>query len=644
MPIDPSIPLQVRPVQMPDPMQAYGNALAIRSHQQQARLNEERLKTEQLENQQRQQAADYAKSLGEIMQRNVTAGSDGLPVVNHVGVVQDLVKAGHGAKVSGYMENAAKVQKEQAEALKTNIENRQKILADSTQMLQGVSDDAGYQRVLPGLLENVKKLGLDPQYIPRTYDENAVRELVARGTAADTWARSLQHATDIAVQMSDPKRLETAEKSLSTDVAGTRNQAELNAVKQKYQALGTLLPKGVPNPYEKLLANLPTEWSPELAEQARLNAVPMEKQPGFQQKTRENDATALSSAARRGKEAYAESFYRLPAERRTGFVHPDQFDAKTTPSTVVQAGMTPAQRTTAEATAAYRDASLALQRQRVELERLRVQLQRERTAKGSNSADDRQAFSLILGLEKQEDALNRSRTEIGAALKEGRLLNGKDQPVDASSLNDDAKNSLRQAMEARYRAINPELKRVVRDKYDQFQRLGTTPSIPLEEVSAAIDAGDTPQASQAGQQAPLAQGARPSLNLPGGTGPIAEKQPSITSKPPAAPNAVPAQQSAAGSPPNPAGAQPQAPNQKPAAKTQPQPSGQPVLFTINGQTHRFPNQNAFDAYLKANPEFDQRIPEDKRPVKIRIDDVLKRFPNKAALQKFKTEHPEYSWK
>jgi hypothetical protein len=73
MPIEPQIPLDVKPVQMPDPMQAYGNALAIKSHIQQQALQGKQMQAIDLENQQRQIQMDAVRQYNLAMQAGMGA-------------------------------------------------------------------------------------------------------------------------------------------------------------------------------------------------------------------------------------------------------------------------------------------------------------------------------------------------------------------------------------------------------------------------------------------------------------------------------------------------------------------------------------------------------------------------------------------
>lgn len=79
MPIEPQIPLAIRPFETQDPLQVYGNALAIRSHQQGMQLQQKQMQAVDLENQQRQMQIDAVKQYNAGMKIAMGLNEDGSP-------------------------------------------------------------------------------------------------------------------------------------------------------------------------------------------------------------------------------------------------------------------------------------------------------------------------------------------------------------------------------------------------------------------------------------------------------------------------------------------------------------------------------------------------------------------------------------
>jgi hypothetical protein len=275
MPLNPSIPLQVRVPQVQSPVEAVGRAMSLADMAQRRRVND-------LAFREAQRKADEERQVREVFSR-----------------IPDPEKA---------LPEIMKINPNVGMAFAKSIRERQK--ADLDQQESQVKLAAARTKRLGELAGGITDEGT----FRSTLDLAEKEQLLPPEHAAQLRAMPWNPETQALVQGFQRRAMEVHQQ-LSSRLAedAAKREAELHPSKLT-----------------------------EAQNKATVSGVELGT------KQRESDAGILSTAATQGKEAYAEQFYRLPAERRGGFVHPDQFDAKTTPGAVQRVGMTPAQQSTAD--------------------------------------------------------------------------------------------------------------------------------------------------------------------------------------------------------------------------------------------------------------------------------------------------------
>ncbi len=424
MPIESSIPLHIRPVEMPDPLKAAGNALALRGQIQRGQMQQQEMQQNQLQLDKMRRDKDDDETLRKLYLENQ-------------GRLPDVVKAAAGRVSPERYKSLVQLELEDRtkRATLTNEENKvRESAADRLAgLLDGVRKAPKEQRaqrwtdaVGVATRDNLlKPLNLNPERIPQEAPDDTQLDFMMAGFLGE--AAMSRRATEQARQEASKATARRAD--VETETAKiTQEQKQLQLAGQKIGA-----------------------------------------------------ATNLDE--------YRSAYGKLTVDeaRRFGFHDPEgpDFNLDKAITHARNLSMTGAQQTTAR----HQGTIENLQRQRVELERARLDLQN----KGS-SADQRQAYSEISRLENQEDAINRQRLQLGQAIGAGdRYItpSGIAKPLkEAAAENNTTVDALIDDMRARYAATGPTLKRVIRDKYQQYGRLGVTASIPIADVNAAVDAGD----------------------------------------------------------------------------------------------------------------------------------------------------------
>ncbi len=109
--IDASIPLQVKPPQIEDPLAAYGKILQIKGAQQQQEANAQRIQEGALDLQQKQRAVDYQKTFTDSLKKNTSRNDDGTIATDWGKLQGDLTNAGYGPEALSLSTERAKIQK-----------------------------------------------------------------------------------------------------------------------------------------------------------------------------------------------------------------------------------------------------------------------------------------------------------------------------------------------------------------------------------------------------------------------------------------------------------------------------------------------------------------------------------------------------
>ena len=190
MPIDPSIAMGVRPVQIDNPLNAMARALQIKGMVQQQEMGEfdAQLKRRTMEQQNRLQA--------------ILAGGGG---------VSELMKGGHLKEARELAETNSKVEKEKREAEKFQLENARSKLGLTAQILGSATDQQSWERAR----ETARTAGLDVSRAPDVFDPGWVAQKVQEALSAAEKIEQVwkQKGYDLEVRKAD----ETGRHNLATE-------------------------------------------------------------------------------------------------------------------------------------------------------------------------------------------------------------------------------------------------------------------------------------------------------------------------------------------------------------------------------------------------------------------------------------------
>lgn len=188
MPIDPSIPLSVRPVQI-DPVGAYGQAMQLRNLGQRNEEND-------LDIAAKRRAADDAKVFSDAISQNTVAGADGLPTVDHQAAMAYLAKHGKGALLMRYRDEVSKWNEQQWRTEEARLKTAGELGGYMASQFQGVQNAEDYAAAM----KTVRQLPLVQQHPELTaaldaapeYSPEAVAKIVAGGMGAKPYADFLR--------------------------------------------------------------------------------------------------------------------------------------------------------------------------------------------------------------------------------------------------------------------------------------------------------------------------------------------------------------------------------------------------------------------------------------------------------------------
>lgn len=304
MPIDPSIPLQVRPPQFMSLSDVFAQQRAQQQFGTQQQLAQSELKTQGLQQQQAgmniagQQAMNEAYAQPGV----ITTGADGVPTIDPSAISSILAGKGQGHLIPSVSKSLLDMQ---AAAAKVR-ESKSKLSTEELDYAGAVGAAAKAAHYDPDILS----MGLEHAasiYGPSSPSAQALQALKQDPTKAQSIADHLLAAS--------PKQRTTA---ATEATAGAR---QLTA---QTGATGLELRK-------PLIAAQTTE--------AQVKAATEQRQ---------SDAALLATAAKQGPDALATALGELPYARAK------VFEGQTDPNTILQLGMKPAEITTAQGAAAGR--------------------------------------------------------------------------------------------------------------------------------------------------------------------------------------------------------------------------------------------------------------------------------------------------
>lgn len=159
MPIDASIPLGVRQIELPNQLAQFAQAQQIQGMQQRNRLVDLQFQEAEREN-----AAKLA--VGEAYRSNI--GADG--TLNRQGLIGNLAQSGQGAMIPGIQKTFSEQDKSQREAEKARLEQAGQQISLIGQVAGSANDPQSYAAGRARL----QAAGVDVSQIPEQYDPNYV--------------------------------------------------------------------------------------------------------------------------------------------------------------------------------------------------------------------------------------------------------------------------------------------------------------------------------------------------------------------------------------------------------------------------------------------------------------------------------------
>lgn len=255
MPIDPSIPLGIRPAQFESPLQTLGSMMQLRGLQQQQQAN-----GLQLQNQQRAVQDDQAMR-GAIRKFSAPGGMPDFDAA-----AADLESQGFGTAALKLRDSVFDQRKKMADGYKVQQENLKTRLGLASQIAYGINDESTFQRAkkaIGGLLgpDLAGQLG-------DTYDPETVKKAMAWGMTAKEQA-DVQHqaaqdaAKALELQREGPKKAAEAVEAWTS--AGSKAFSLTQDQQGWDKARGLASQLGMP---PAVLDQFGPEWSPEAAQRA----------------------------------------------------------------------------------------------------------------------------------------------------------------------------------------------------------------------------------------------------------------------------------------------------------------------------------------------------------------------------------------
>jgi len=267
MPIDPSISLGIRPLQVDSPLQTLSHLMQIRHYGQQAetqRLEQQRLRQDISTHDQAIQ--DDAAIRNELMK---TKNAKGEPDID--AAIKNLYTNGHPQAAVKLDEHIQTARKRAADADKVAIENKAGSAKAVSQHLQNVHDEPSFQAARTAIHNLIGPEAAAP--LGDTYNPTVIEQAIAAGTEAGVHWKRVKDAQDAieealkagrAEQNNAPERLAKWTAAVGKTMETSRSQEDWD------QHLQSLKLYGAP---DAVLETYPAQFSPAGVKQAHANAM-----------------------------------------------------------------------------------------------------------------------------------------------------------------------------------------------------------------------------------------------------------------------------------------------------------------------------------------------------------------------------------
>lgn len=229
--IDPNIALGVRPINLEGPMDAYQQAMGLKTMANQQQLQQAQLTGAQQENQMRQIQIDQTQKLNNIYRNAFTAPADGsAPQLDVNKLQRDMAQAGLGSRIPEAMQHYTEYQKSLTDlaSSQNQLAERQ---ADSAGMLGLSIKKAGYDPhlALAGMQDAINAKAVNPQALQPVI--GVLQQAFQQDPTGQSARQFVQKFADSAIARS-PKAQEAIKNQTQADLAA----AQIPGAKAKSQA------------------------------------------------------------------------------------------------------------------------------------------------------------------------------------------------------------------------------------------------------------------------------------------------------------------------------------------------------------------------------------------------------------------------
>lgn len=303
MPIDASIPLQVRPFQtpqMPNLIDQYAKIEGIRAtqaeiglRQQEGAQNAAKAQREQQQFYEGQRKLEGDKALGVQLAQNTSTDAQGSPVVDYQAAAKNLAGAGFGDHARQVLAMGAADQKARLDAHKTQLENAKEQLALIGQSAGSAlkAPDDKLQQSIDDERDKLANAGVDVSKVP-----TGMQMMESAGGDVSVVRNQLQQHLQAALTGDQQLTAQRADATLAADLADKKQkllEGKIKTFQEATAAAGNLLSQatnqgqwdgiikglnsaGVP---QEALLNFGPMYSPGAAQQAgRMGMTPTERQ------------------------------------------------------------------------------------------------------------------------------------------------------------------------------------------------------------------------------------------------------------------------------------------------------------------------------------------------------------------------------
>jgi hypothetical protein len=276
MPINPNIPLEVRPFNI-DAVGALGRAIQLKQLGQHGRLQDQQFRENEQQMQIRQAQLEEQQAFGEAVRRNTSA--DG--TINHQGVMRDLAKAGKPNALLKYRDDVARMSTNEWNQRESEIKARASAAGEVASQFSTVTSPeewaaakdrvkAQFAKTMPEVAAQMDNLG--------EYSDASKQRVIATGMSAQQWLSHLNTMRELPGKDADTRQKVRADAAAQLGAATDKAQyADI------YKTLPPEVAKSFPSP---------EKWNPKTTTEQVRSAGMTSAQQATDTRGRESNRTS----------------------------------------------------------------------------------------------------------------------------------------------------------------------------------------------------------------------------------------------------------------------------------------------------------------------------------------------------------------